>query len=49
MPAPPYPATVTWVHRVVVYPPILNGATLCTVSVTMRVAGGRASAAVFDY
>jgi hypothetical protein len=42
-------ATVTRVHRVVAYPPVLNGATLCTVSVTIRVVGGRASAAIFDY
>jgi hypothetical protein len=42
-------AVVTGTHRVVAYPPVLNGATLCTVAVTVRVAGGRATAAVFDY
>jgi hypothetical protein len=40
---------VTGVHVASVYPSVLDGATLCTVSVTVRVAGGRASAAVFDY
>jgi hypothetical protein len=40
---------VTHVHRVVVRPPVLDGATLCQVSVTIRVAGGKASAAIFDY
>jgi hypothetical protein len=34
---------------VIAYPPLLNGATVCTVSVTIRVAGGRASAAIYDY
>lgn len=42
-------AVVTRAHRVVVRPPVFGGATLCTVSVTVRVAGGRASAAVFAY
>lgn len=42
-------ASVTEVHRIVVYPPVFGGATLCTVSVTIRVAGGRASAAIFDH
>lgn len=42
-------AIVTEPHRVVAYPPVFGGATLCTVSVTIRVVGGRASAAIFDY
>jgi hypothetical protein len=42
-------ATVTGTHRVVVYPAVFGGATLCTVSVTIRVAGGTANAAIFDY
>lgn len=42
-------ATVTQAHRVVAYPPVFAGATACTVSVTIRVVGGRASAAIFDY
>jgi len=42
-------ASVTGVHRVVAYPPVFAGATLCSVSVTIRVVGGRASAAIFDY
>ena len=42
-------ATVTGVHRVAAYPPVFGGATLCTVSVTVRVAGGRASAAIFAH
>ena len=42
-------AIVTDVHRIVAYPSVFGGATLCTVSVTMRVVGGRASAAIFDY
>jgi hypothetical protein len=42
-------ATVTGVHRIVAYPPVLTGATDCTVVVTVRVPGGRASAAVFGY
>ena len=41
--------TVTRAHRVVVYPPVFGGATLCSVSVTIRVVGGRAGAAVYDY
>jgi hypothetical protein len=42
-------ATVTGVHRVVAYPPVLTGATDCTVVVTVRVPQGRAAAAVFGY
>ena len=42
-------ATVTGVHRVVAYPPVLIVATDCTVVVTIRVAGGRVSSAVFSY
>ena len=42
-------AVVTEIHRVVAYPPVFGAATLCTVSVTIRVVGGRASAAIFDY
>lgn len=42
-------ATLTGSHTVIAYPPLLNGATVCTVSVTIRVAGGRASAAIYDY
>jgi hypothetical protein len=42
-------AVVTGVHTVSAYPPVLSGATLCQVSVTMRVVGGRAAAAVFSY
>ncbi|HEY2370962.1 MAG TPA: hypothetical protein VGH82_00295 [Gaiellaceae bacterium] len=42
-------ATVTGVHRVVAYPPVLTGATDCTVVVTIRVSGGRATSAVFSY
>ena len=42
-------ATVAGIHRVVAYPPVFGGATLCTVSVTIRVADGRANAAIFDY
>lgn len=42
-------AIVTQVHRVVAYPPVFGGATLCTVSVTIHVVGGRASAAIYDY
>lgn len=42
--------TITGVHSVVAYPPVLSGATLCYVAVTARVAGaGVAAAAVFDY
>ena len=41
-------ATVTGTRRVVALPHVLDGATLCTVSVTIRVANGRASAAVFS-
>ena len=42
-------ATITGVHKVVIYPPVFGGATLCTVSVTIRVVGGRAQATIFDY
>ena len=42
-------ATVTGVHRVVAYPPVLTGATDCTVVVTIRVSGGRVTSAVFSY
>lgn len=41
-------ATVTGVHNVVAYPPVLSGATLCYVSVVVRVAGGKVTAAAFD-
>lgn len=41
--------TVTGVHRVVAYPPVLTGATDCTVVVTIRVLSGRATSAVFSY
>ena len=40
-------ATVTGIRRVTVFPHVLDGATLCNVSVTTRVAHGRATAAVF--
>lgn len=40
-------ATVTGIRRVTVFPHVLDGATLCNVSVTIRVAHGRATAAVF--
>jgi hypothetical protein len=42
-------ATVTGVHRVVAYPPVLAGATDCTVVVTIRVSGGSATSALFSY
>jgi hypothetical protein len=42
-------ATVSGVHSVVAYPPVLTGATMCTVSVVARVAGARVTAAIFDY
>lgn len=42
-------ATVTGAHTVIAYPPLLAGATVCTVSVTVRVVGGRASTAIYDY
>jgi hypothetical protein len=42
-------ATVTGLHRVVAYPPVLTGATDCTLVVTIRVSGGRATSAVFSY
>jgi hypothetical protein len=42
-------ATVTQLHRIVVRPPVFGGATLCTVSVTVRVLGCRANAAIYDY
>lgn len=41
--------TTTGSHSVIAYPPLLAGATVCTVSVTIRVAGGRANAGIFDY
>jgi len=41
-------ATVTGVGRVTALPHVLEGATLCTVSVTIRVPGGRVAAAVFQ-
>jgi hypothetical protein len=41
-------ATVTGIRRVTAFPHVLDGATLCNVSVTIRVANGRATAAVFD-
>jgi len=40
--------TAGGIHKVVVRPPVLTGATLCTISVTIRVDGGRSSAAIFD-
>ena len=42
-------ATVTGVHRVVAYPPVMTGATDCTVVVTIRVSGGRVASAAFSY
>jgi hypothetical protein len=42
-------ATVTGLHRVVAYPPVLMGASDCTVVVTIRVSGGRVTSAVFSY
>jgi hypothetical protein len=42
-------ATVTGVHTVVAYPPVLSGATLCYVSVVAQIASGKVVAAVFDY
>ena len=41
-------ATVTGIRRVTARPHVLDGATLCNVSVTIRVAGGRAAAAIFS-
>jgi hypothetical protein len=41
-------ATVTGVRRVTAFPHVLDGATLCNVSVTIRVANGRVAAAVFS-
>jgi hypothetical protein len=41
--------TSTGVRRVVALPHVLDGATLCNVSVTIRVAGGRAAAAIFSH
>jgi hypothetical protein len=38
---------VTGARTVSAFPPVFDGATLCTVAVTIRVVGGRASAAVF--
>jgi hypothetical protein len=40
---------VTKAHRIVAYPPVFDGATLCTVSATVRVPGGRATVAIYDY
>jgi hypothetical protein len=40
-------ATVIGIGRVVALPHVLDGATLCNVSVTIRVANGRAAAAIF--
>ena len=40
-------ATVTGVGRVTALPHVLDGATLCYVSVTIRVVNGRASGAIF--
>src|SRR5215813_14768221 len=42
-------AVITKAHRIVAYPPVFDGATQCTVSVTVRVPGGRATAAIYDY
>jgi hypothetical protein len=42
-------ATVTGVHRAVAYPPVLTGASDCTVVVTIRVSRGRVTSAVFSY
>jgi hypothetical protein len=42
-------AVATRIHRVVAYPPVFGGATLCTVSVTIHVVGGSASVAIYDY
>lgn len=41
-------ATVTGARGVTALPHVLDGATLCNVSVTIRVAGGRAAAAIFS-
>jgi hypothetical protein len=41
-------ATIAGVRRVSAFPHVLDGATLCNVSVTVRVAGGRAAAAIFS-
>lgn len=41
-------ATLTGRRRLSALPHVLEGATLCNVSVTIRVAGGRASAAIFS-
>jgi hypothetical protein len=41
-------ATVRGIRRVTAFPHVLEGATLCNVSVTIRVANGRATAAVFS-
>jgi hypothetical protein len=40
-------ATIAGRHRLTAFPRVLDGATLCNVSVTIRVVGGRAAAAVF--
>jgi hypothetical protein len=42
-------AIITQARRVVAYPPVFDGATLCTVSVTVRVPAGRATAAIYAY
>ncbi len=42
-------AILSGVHTVSAFPPVLAGATLCDVSVTIRVTAGRATAAIFDY
>ena len=39
--------TVTGVKRVTAFPHVLTGATLCNVTVTIRVPNGRATAAIF--
>jgi hypothetical protein len=41
-------ATVIGIRRVTALPHVLDGATLCNVSVTVRVSGGRAAAAIFS-
>ena len=41
-------ATVTGARRVIALPHVLDGATLCNVSVTIRVANGRVTAAIFS-
>jgi hypothetical protein len=41
-------AIVTGIRRVTAFPHVLDGATLCNVSVTIRVVNGRAAAAIFS-